>query len=188
MQHCPDSHSHRTGRRQVARKRYFCETVMLGTMAEFEAAIIERRNTCRSAGVSWRKDRLKAPIFWFTFKQTWSTWSFRDRLGSTIPPSNRVLFTSCKDMFFSSTGYVCNWFCFGLCLSVILHFIGIVNSTRPNELRIRKTFGSCRTRMFLRICTGRPFCLHFTGARARGKGSSQNRSAVFGFFQNCRLV
>ena len=77
---------------------------MLGTMAEAAYSrsdcITERKNAHLAVGVSWRKDRLRAPIFQFTFRQTWSTWSFQDRLESTITPSNRVLLT--KGIFFPS--------------------------------------------------------------------------------------
>ena len=62
--------------------------------------ITERKNARLAVGVSWRKDCLRAPIFRFTFRQTWSTWSFQDRLESTISPSNRVLLS--KGIFFPS--------------------------------------------------------------------------------------
>ena len=41
----------------------------------------------------------------------------------------------------------------------------------PNELRTRKTFGVCRTRMPQCTCMDRPFRPHFAGARAKGKRS-----------------
>ena len=59
-----------------------------------------------------------------------------------------------------------------------------VRPTRLKELWMCQTFGVCRTRMPVRICTNRPCRLHFAEARARKKRSSQNRLAVSSFFQN----
>ena len=52
----------------------------------------------------------------------------------------------------------------------------------------RKTFGICRTRMPVRICTDGPFRPHFAGARAKGKRSSQKRLTASRFFEKLRCL
>ena len=47
----------------------------------------------------------------------------------------------------------------------------LVSPARPNELRSRKTFGVCRTRMPPCVCIDGPFRPHFARARAKGKRS-----------------
>ena len=47
----------------------------------------------------------------------------------------------------------------------------LVSPARPNELRSRKTFGVCRTRIPPCVCIDGPFRPHFTHARAKGKRS-----------------
>ena len=58
----------------------------------------------------------------------------------------------------------------------------LVSPARPNELRSRKTFGVCRTRMPPCVCIDGPFHPHFARARAKGKRSfrtDRQRPAFF---------
>ena len=72
---------------------------------------------------------------------------------------------------------------FGLDLSLPPHLSATVGSpAHPNELRTRKTFGVCRTRMPQCTCIDGPFFLHFASARAKGKRSFRTDCQCITFF------